>query len=333
MTITPNRSIHENPSVDHYPVTPPPPPFVPTRDQIENVLGFRVISWPAGYVTACTHELAVEAWGDIFDESYERLEYLGDSVLNFIVANWLFTEFPKSQEGHLTIMRTRLVSGEMLSKIAQKLGLDKLVILPPAGTFHKNPSATKVAEDVFEALVGAVFLDSGMAAAKAFVLASVTKHVTMHDLMVNKNYKDQLMQACHRLKIKLPVYTSIQAASEFGYVASATANGTTAHGQGKTKKHAEQQAAKNLLATGALGEISNDSGIVCGSPQGSWVLCNNFQGHAAPGHVSSLCLGDHVTVPRPKGDAQRGHGRQHRVEQQVFLPMVQPTHGFYGAGK
>lgn len=238
--------------------------MLPTRAQIESVIGFKTVSWPGEYITACTHKSAVGYYD--LTVSYERLEYLGDAVINFVIGSWLYTNFPHADEGVLTQLRTRLVSGETLAKLAGRLGLDALVIMSPRAT--KFGTSTKVLEDVFESLVGAIYVDSGMLAAKTFVLQAVGSFISLQELLVNKNFKDQLMQWCHKCKVPLPTYV-VRPQQGRGFVVQAAAGGHAAWGSGDTKKAAEQNAAMHVLYS------LNVSGV-----QGY-----DFQHHAAPGHA------------------------------------------------
>lgn len=211
------------------------------RRDLEAVLGFTVASWPGSYVTAFTHPSAARYFNTA---SYERLEYLGDSVIGFVVASWLFQNFPAADEGMMTQMRTRLVSGETLAKLAGCLGLGQFVMLSPRAA--AAPRSSKVLADVFEALVGAVYLDSGMLAAKEFVLNAIGRFVSLQELLTNRNFKDQLLQACHKLKVDHPRYDVVGSECDL-FVVQVVAGGRSARGSGKTKKDAEQAAAWRLL--------------------------------------------------------------------------------------
>ena len=87
------------------------------REALEAVLGFRVLSWPGPYVTAFTHKTGCKY---VNGESFEKLEFLGDAVLGFIVGRYLFDMYPDQNEGFLSQMRTKLVSGKALAAIADR---------------------------------------------------------------------------------------------------------------------------------------------------------------------------------------------------------------------
>lgn len=215
-----------------------------TQEALETVLGFRVLSWPGSYVTACTHKSAVRYPG-ASTESFEKLEFLGDAVLGFIVARYLYETYPEANEGFLTQMRTKLVSGKALAQIASKMGLERLIIMSPkalASGFNTNP---RILEDVLESLIGAVFLDAGMVAARTFVMNIICHYVDHTALLKNTNYKDTLMQYCQARAEPLPTYDSSSVPHGFRVVAGAC--GVVGEGRGTTKREGEQEAAKYVL--------------------------------------------------------------------------------------
>lgn len=215
-----------------------------SKEALEAVLGFRVLNWPGSYVTAFTHKSAVRYPG-ASHESFEKLEFLGDAVLGFIVGRYLYETYPESNEGFLTQMRTKLVSGKALAVIAERMGLSRLIIMSPkalASNFNTNP---RILEDVLESLIGAVFLDAGMVAARTFVLNMIAQYVDHAALMKNTNYKDTLMQYCQARAQPLPTYESH--AMDHGFRVIAGACGVFGEGRGTTKRDSEQQAAKFVL--------------------------------------------------------------------------------------
>ena len=216
------------------------------REALEAVLGFRVLSWPGPYVTAFTHKTGCKY---VNGESFEKLEFLGDAVLGFIVGRYLFDMYPDQNEGFLSQMRTKLVSGKALAAIADRMGLSALVIMSPKALRAGYNSNPKILEDVLESLIGAIFLDAGMVAARTFVLGMFRKYVDPAELMKNTNYKDVLMQLCQTRTNPLPTYHSMptEGPHPAGFRVTAHACGKWGVGTGKTKRDAEQQAAKAAL--------------------------------------------------------------------------------------
>jgi len=152
------------------------------------------------------------------------------------------------QEGFLTKARTKLVRGETLSRIARSLGLDKLVLMDDKGIRNGWNNNDNILEDVFEALVGAIYMDLGLLNAKKFILGIFEnpKYVNMDNIMIDDNYKDQLMRLCQTNKWGLPEYTNTQIDTTFN-VNVYIINTLVASGTGKNKKYAEQDAANKML--------------------------------------------------------------------------------------
>mgnify|MGYP006267837967 CR=1 FL=1 len=213
-----------------------------TREALEAVLGFRVLSWPGKYVQALTHKSAVHIVGG---PCFEKLEFLGDAVLGFVIGKYLYDTYPEEKEGFLTQMRAKLVNGKTLAAVASRMGLSDLILMSPKSLrlgYNTNPS---ILEDVFEALVGAIFLDAGMVAARTFVLSMIQQHVDQDELLKHRNYKDMLMHHCQRHDRSLPTYDSFPEPP--GFLVRATACGVQGWGRGPTKKEAEKHAAADAL--------------------------------------------------------------------------------------
>jgi ribonuclease-3 len=221
-----------------------PPPLV--KSEIDALIGVKVTNLKL-YQRAFTHKSAMKKY--TLGESFETLEFMGDSVLGFIITKYLFDRYEDKQEGFLTKARTKLVRGETLARIASKLDLDKWILMDDKGMrngWNKNP---KVLEDVFEALVGAIYLDLGLIHAKNFVLNIFEdpEMVDMGCLLVDDNHKDRLMRYCQGIKIDLPQYT-IESHVNGIFKILAIVDGTvTGFGVAKNKKQAEQIAAQDAL--------------------------------------------------------------------------------------
>ena len=135
-----------------------------TKPQIESLIGTKIKNLDL-YQKAFTHKSALKEY-EQFTESFETLEFIGDSVLGFVITKFLFDQYESRQEGFLTKARTKLVRGETLAKIALKLGLEKLVIMDEKGMRNGWNNNPKILEDVFEALIGARYMVSGLLQAK-----------------------------------------------------------------------------------------------------------------------------------------------------------------------
>jgi len=216
------------------------------KNAIEKLVGIK-INHIGIYQTAFTHKSALKKY--MLTESFETLEFMGDSVLGFIITKFLFDKFKDEQEGFLTKARTKLVCGKTLADISSKLGLDKFILMDDKGmrnNWNKNP---KILEDVFEALIGAIYMDLGLLHTKKFILGIFQnpEYVDLNCISVDDNYKDMLMRYCQGNKFPLPSYTIISQSNGFFIVVVGVNGKPVLSGCAKTKKQAEQEAAKNSL--------------------------------------------------------------------------------------
>lgn len=162
---------------------------------IRNITGF----WPGNialYRQAFRHHSVANVLKEKgFKNSNERLEYLGDSILSAIVAEYLFRKFPYKNEGFLTEMRSKVVSRESLNELSVKMGVDKLVEFD-ARQFDNPLNRRALYGNAFEALIGAVYLDQGYLAAKRFVYEKILSyHIDVEKLeTTEKNFKGKLLE-------------------------------------------------------------------------------------------------------------------------------------------
>jgi ribonuclease-3 len=221
-----------------------PPPL--NRNKLEQLVGTKVNNL-AIYQKAFTHKSALKRY--LLTESFETLEFMGDSVLGFLVTKFLFDKYESRQEGFLTKARTKLVRGNMLASIARRLELDKWILMDEKGIRNGWNQNEKVLEDTFEALVGAIYMDLGLLHAKKFVLGifSDTEMVDLECIMVDDNYKDRLMRYCQANKLNLPEY-AIDSHVNGVFCVGVSVNGAKlGYGCAKTKKQAEQISAYESL--------------------------------------------------------------------------------------
>jgi ribonuclease-3 len=170
---------------------------------------------------------------------------MGDSVLGFIITKFLFDRHESKQEGFLTKARTKLVRSETLAAIALKLGLNDLVLMDEKGMRNGWNNNPKILEDVFEALVGAIYMDLGLLHAKQFVLRIYQdpKYVDLNSIMVDDNYKDHLMRYCQIMNLPLPEYRVVAHEDGVFFIDAYINNQYAGRGYAKSKKQAEQNAA------------------------------------------------------------------------------------------
>lgn len=218
--------------------------------ELEKRIGFSFID-KSYYVQALIHRSYLEKIEED-DNSNERLEFLGDAVLNLVVANYLFHKFPEEDEGFLTKVRAKLVNRHTLSDCAEKLNLNEFLFLNKNISEKSDRGIKTIQSDAFEAIIGALFLDLGLDACKQFIERILIKpHIESGEYLVDQNYKSQLLEYAQSEKLDLPVYQII---NEEGPHHDRTftikvkiGDDLIGIGTGKNKKAAEQEAAKNLI--------------------------------------------------------------------------------------
>lgn len=181
---------------------------------------------------------------------YERLEFLGDGVIDFIIAELSFVSRPELEQGNLTKMRAALVSTNGLSEIARSLEIDKYIRLGNSFT-GDIAQASRILEDVFEAFIGALYLDQGFVNTKNVLVNLFINKVKTFDVESLNDYKSKLqeeVQAEHRESVSYEVISETGPAHDKHFVVKVSFDGIElGRGEGSTKKAAEQLAAKAAL--------------------------------------------------------------------------------------
>ncbi|MHB8156017.1 MAG: ribonuclease III [Desulfocucumaceae bacterium] len=192
----------------------------------------------------------------------QRLEFLGDAVLELIVSDYLYKIFPSCTEGDLTKLRAAIVCEPSLSKVAKKLGLGACLIMGKGEEKSGGRERPSILADSFEALLGAVYLDSGLATATEFALRQLGEVIAdVLEGRADRDYKTELQEILQK-KNNSPVnYIILQ---EEGpphkrfFTAGAIYMGRQlGTGAGHSKKEAEQQAARAALSSGSTDIIDN----------------------------------------------------------------------------
>ena len=183
----------------------------------------------------------------------ERLEFLGDSVLNFIVAHQLYNRFNKLPEGDLSRLRAALVKESTLSEIALNLNVGEALKLGEGELKSAGYRRPSILADALEAIVGAVYLDGGFAAAEALVLKLYAQKLANIDpKIIDKDAKSQLQEYLQGKKIELPEYDVVSIEGEahaqtFKIECVIQKLHISAIGEGTSRRIAEQQAAQLAL--------------------------------------------------------------------------------------
>jgi ribonuclease-3 len=182
----------------------------------------------------------------------ERLEYLGDAVLELIISEYLFHKFPNYDEGKLTLLRAALVNYQNLSKIAKKFKLDKFLLLSKGEKKDVSKAKDVILANTVEALIGAIYLDDGLETAKKFVEKFITP--TLNEILETKSYKDykSKLQELIQEKLKItPTYKVLEesgpAHRKFFKIGVYFKDKLIAEGSGFSKQEAEMEAARKAL--------------------------------------------------------------------------------------
>lgn len=221
-------------------------------EELQNVIGHTFTN--VGLLeTAMTHSSwANEQAGAV--EHNERLEFLGDAVLELCVSEELFSRFPTAREGDLTRMRSRLVSKTALEGLARELQLELYLRLGRGEESQGGRERAALLSDAFEAMLGAVFLDAGYGAASRVVLRIIGQHIPETVVSVRtKDYKSQLQELTQRIFKARPVYVLLDSSGpehdkRFD-VRVQLPDGTTFSATGPSMKRAEQMAAAQAVAS------------------------------------------------------------------------------------
>jgi len=185
-------------------------------------------------------------------ESNERLEFLGDAVLEFVVSNELYQNIPDKEEGFLTALRANLVNTQNLANIARKLNVGKVIFLAKGeeeGGGRENPS---LLADTVEAIIGAFFLDQGIEPVYQFIKEHIVAQVPEKLSRPLKDAKSRLQEYIQAQKLPTPKYKVIEESgpdhNKKFIVEVSVDNKELGKGEGKSKSVAEQKAADNALS-------------------------------------------------------------------------------------
>ena len=184
-------------------------------------------------------------------ENYERLEFLGDSVLNLAISDHLYRMFPRRLEGDLARLRAGLVSEGALARVARDIDLGRYVMLGRGEEKGGGRSRPGLLADALEAVLGAVYIDSGYGVAHYCVTRWFGDELTQLEEPGEGDYKSQLQELVQQLERRLPRYRITGQRGpehERAFVATVEVNGRTlGEGSGRSKKEAEQAAARRAL--------------------------------------------------------------------------------------
>lgn len=183
----------------------------------------------------------------------ERLEYLGDSILGFAVAKYLFNRFPEQPEGKLTRMRSSLVKGETLADIARQMELGEVIRLGPGEMKSGGFSRDSILSDAVEALIGALYLEAGMEKSEEMILLWLDKKLQQLDPDFHpKDNKTRLQEYMQGKHLALPEYQVVRITGKshkqrFFVSCKVDELARPVEGEGASRRKAEQDAAQKVI--------------------------------------------------------------------------------------
>lgn len=183
----------------------------------------------------------------------ERLEFLGDAVLELVVTDYLFKNYKNNQEGEMTSWRAALVNGEMLAKISADLGVDDYVLMSKGESSDKGRARQYLLANALEAIIGAIYLDQGYPVAEKFILENIV--VKIDDVISNKLYLDPKSYFQEKSQEHFKMTPSYRILKEEGpdhdknfTVGVYIGDDLVAQGNGSSKQEAQREAAQAGLA-------------------------------------------------------------------------------------
>lgn len=191
------------------------------------------------------------------EESNERLEFFGDSILNMVIADYLFERYPDENEGFLTRMRTKLVNGKMLAFLSEKVGFSKFILISKQIDDGGGRTNFNILEDTFEAFIAALYLDmhhKGLECAKDWIVSVIESFIDFSELIKqNNNYKDMFLKHYQQCYNTMPKFfeMNVDNSNSNGKLHTIcikdSAGNIISIGKGCNKKDAENNAARQAL--------------------------------------------------------------------------------------
>ena len=200
--------------------------------------------------TALTHASYVHEHSDENVTDFERLEFLGDAVVDLVAGEDLFQRSPRATEGELTALRARVVSGESLAAVAQRLRLPERARLGAGEEASGGRQRIGLASSLLESVIGAIYVEAGFEITRDVVLRVMQDELDATATAPRKSAKSQLQEWAQAEKHELPVYrVALERGPEHkrDFVIEVAAAGRFAQGAGPSKREAEEAAASKLL--------------------------------------------------------------------------------------
>lgn len=236
-----------------------PPDELKILEQFQKKFSIR-FSDPSLVITALKHRSYLNLSNEPRTQSNERLEFLGDAVLDLVVTEFLYSAFPNRTEGQLSKMKSILVSKPVLADAATRISLGSLLLMNKGEEKTGGRSRHSILADALEAVIGAIFLDAGFEEARRWIMSHVVKdHKRIIHKGVYRNYKSILLEYAQAAGGPLPDYRVVKEigpdhAKEF-VIEVSIGEELLGVGSGNSKKVAEQEAAREAVKKLDLDEV------------------------------------------------------------------------------
>ncbi len=224
--------------------------LIPHFPAIESRIGY-VFNNKQLLALAFVHRSFFNEHRDLIDQHNERLEFLGDSVLGLIISDYLYEYLPSHAEGHLSHLRSHLVEASSCVTYVQKLFLEEYILLGKGERMNDGRGRESILADLFEALIGAIYLDGGLEEAKRFFFRHFYENVENALSDPLRNWKAELQDYSQKKYQKPPTYKVMKEMgpdhSKIFHVVACIDDQEVGRGEGSSKKQAEQAAAEDAL--------------------------------------------------------------------------------------
>lgn len=204
---------------------------------------------------ACTHRSYLNENKGSSMEHNERLEFLGDAVLELVVTSFLFRKYDKKAEGELTAFRSAIVNTVSLTKVAEKIGLNDYILLSRGEAKDSGRARSVILANAVEAVIGAIYMDRGYNAAANFISEHILNTIDIEEIVKNKSWIDAKSRFQERAQEKVNVTPSYRTLKETGpdhdkqfTLGVFLGDAQVATGVGASKQEAEQRAAEKALS-------------------------------------------------------------------------------------
>jgi ribonuclease III len=204
--------------------------------------------------TACTHRSYLNENKGAVDQHNERLEFLGDAVLELVVTSFLFRKYPKKQEGELTAFRSSIVNTVSLTKVAEKMGLNDYMLMSKGEAKDSGRARSVILANVVEAVIGAIYLDGGYNTAANFISEYILNTIDIEEIVAKKTWIDAKSKFQEKAQEKVGTTPSYKTLKETGpdhnkifTLGVFLGDVQVAIGSGPSKQEAEQKAAEKAL--------------------------------------------------------------------------------------